>query len=471
MTTIVETLKAIVGEENVLLGQAQRAQKAVDLYAIRLYQRNVGWKPTLPQAVVCPTSTDQVSKVLKACYEKDIPVIPRGGGSSVVGGCEVRNEEVVVVDLSKMKEIKNLDQTNLKVSLEAGLGLEELENWLNERGYTTGHFPQSIGQAEMGGLVATRSAGQFSTGYGNIEDLLLGLEAVLPDGKVVRIKSTPRRSTGPDLRNIFMGSEGAFGIITEVTVKVYPKPNYQWKESYRLESMRQGIEIARKILRSGAKPQVLRIHDWLECEKPYGAFMEEDECLMILLVEGEKALVDAQAEIISKIAKEDGAISAGSKPVDIWYEHRNDAADEYEVYGSQGILVDTIEVSGTWSDLADIYEKTIERVYYEVPEVLFFSGHSSHSYMTGSNIYFQLGAYPKADIKASEEVYMKVWSIVMEEILKYEDATISHHHGIGKQRTSWLKEELGSSYSLLKAMKKAFDPKGLMNPGTLLEKE
>ena len=471
MSSIVETLQAIVGEENVLLGEAQRAQKAVDLFALRLYQRNVGWKPTLPQAAVTPTTTDEVSQVLKACYDADIPVVPRGGASSVVGGCEVRDEQAVVVDVSKMNAIKKLDETDLRVTVEAGIGLEELEAWLNERGYTSGHFPQSIGQAELGGLVATRSSGQFSTGYGNIEDLLLGLEAVLPDGEIVRIKSTPRRSTGPDLRNIFMGSEGVFGIITEVTVQVYPKAEAQWKQAFRLESMRQGIEIARKILRSGIKPQVVRIHDWLECEKPYGAFMEENECLLIILTEGAKPVVEAQGQVITSIAEAEGAIAAGSKPVDIWYEHRNDAADEYEVYGTQGIMVDTIEVSGTWADLADIYESTVERVYYEVPEVLFFSGHSSHSYMTGSNIYFQLGAFPAPDIEAAKDVYMKVWSIVMEQILKFEDATISHHHGVGKHRTPWMKEELGSSYRLLEGMKQVLDPKGLMNPGTLLSED
>ena len=319
----------------------------------------------------------------------------------------------------------------------------------------------------MGGLVATRSIGQFSTGYGGIEDFLLGLEAVLPNGEVVKVKANPRTACGPDLKHVFLGSEGTFGIVTEVTVKVFPQPENRWKGSYRVQTMDEGLEIIRLVMRTGIKPSVVRLHDWLECEKPYGAFMEEGESLLIFLSEGREDVTNLHGQIIEKIALDNGGIAAGPKPVDIWFTHRNDAADEYEQYGSQGIMVDTIEVSGNWSQIADIYNKTVERVYYEVPEVLFFSGHSSHSYMNGTNIYFQLGAFPPPDIAEAKRVYDQVWDITMESTLEHGGA-IAHHHGIGKQRVKYLPGELGKGIDILRAVKDGLDPQGIMNPGALL---
>jgi alkyldihydroxyacetonephosphate synthase len=467
MKDLLKKLANIVGEENVIIEPSILAQKAVDLYALRLFQRHVGWKPVLPQAVVQPGNTKEVSDVLALCNETGTPVIPYGGGSGVLGGAETRDQSSVVLDVSRMNQLIDMNEENLTVTVGAGMFLRDLENYVQEKGYKMGHYPQSIEQAQIGGLVATRSSGQFSTGYGNIEDLLIGLETVLPDGQIIRIKNVPRRSTGPDLRHIFLGSEGALAVITEVTLKIFPKPETVWKQSYRVKTMRQGLEIIQKIMRTGIRPAVIRLHDWLECEKPYGAFMEENECLLLFWSEGKEEMVKAEEAIIDKIAKTNGGISAGSKPVEIWYRHRNDAADEYEQYGAQGILVDTIEVSAQWSNIADIYEETIDRIYYSVPEVMFFSGHSSHSYLNGTNIYFQLGAFPQPDIEDAKRVYDSVWSIVMEVALKH-NGSIGHHHGVGKQRIQWIEREHESSYILIKKLKKMIDSKGIMNPGTLV---
>ena len=161
-------------------------------------------------------------------------------------------------------------------------------------------------------------------------------------------------------------------------------------------------------MRAGIKPSVVRIHDWLECEKPYGAFMEEGEALLLFLTEGVKEVTETQGKLIDRIALENNGIAAGEKPVDIWYRHRNDAADEYEKYGTKGFLVDTIEISAYWSDIHKIYEETVDRVYNEVSEVLFFSGHSSHSYLNGTNIYFQLGAYPEASMEEAQRIHSQV---------------------------------------------------------------
>ncbi len=466
---VLENLRALLGEGKVLTDDSTRNQKSKDLYALRMYQKHVGWEPTLPIAVVQPESTQDVAKTLKFCNDNNVTVVPYGGGSGVLAGAETVCKDTLVIDLGKLDKIEGLSDENLSVTCEAGVFIHVLEAYVKGKGYILGHYPQSIDTAQVGGLIATRSIGQFSTKYGGIEDLLLGVEAVLPNGEIVNIKPNPRRAVGPDLRHLLLGSEGFIGIITKVTVKLFPEPEQRWKGAYRVKTIREGLEVIRQVMRKELRPAVVRLHDWLECEKPYGAFMEEGECLLIFLSEGTKELCEYEGKVIDSVAKENNAIPVGSKPVDIWFKHRNDAADEYEQYGAMGFLVDTIEVSGKWENIADIYEETVERVYYEVPETLFFSGHSSHSYINGTNIYFQMGALPAPDADEAQRVHREIWDIIMEVTLKY-GGSIGHHHGVGKHRAKYMKEELGSSYQLMQGIKNAFDPKGIMNPGVILEK-
>lgn len=465
---LLEHLYELFGKQNVLVDDSTRHQKAVDLYALRLYQKHFGWEPTLPVAVVQPENAEDIARVLKLCNENNIPVIPYGGGSGVLAGAETVRDDTLVIDLTKLDKILDLNDENLTVTCEAGVYIKDLEAYVNEKGYILGHYPQSMDLAEMGGLVATRSTGQFSTKYGGIEDLLLGLEAVLPNGEIVRIKSSPRRAVGPDLRHLFVGSEGFIGIITQVTVKLFPKPESRWMQAYRVSTIRQGLEIIQLVMREEIRPAVVRLHDWLECEKPYGAFMEEGENLLLFLSEGTEGLCEYEGQTIDRIATENGGIAAGKKPVDIWLTHRNDAADEYEHYGPMGILADTVEISSSWDHIADIYEETVDRVYYEVPETMFFSGHSSHSYMHGTNIYFQIGAMPKPDVEDAERVHRLIWDIIMEVTLKH-GGSIGHHHGVGKHRSKYIKDEHGSSYSLMEGIKNCFDPNHIMNPGVIIE--
>lgn len=466
---MLESLYEILGRENVFEDTSTRSQRATDLYALRLYQKHVGWKPMLPAVVVQPNSAEQVSNVLKLCNENQVPVVPYGAGSGVLGGAETIREDTVVIDLKRMNKILDLHNENLSVTCEAGVYIKDLEEYVGNNGYILGHYPQSFDLAQMGGLVATRSIGQFSTKYGGIEDLILGIEAVLPNGHKVNIKPNPRRAVGPDLKHLFLGSEGFIGIITKVTVKIFPKPEDRWMQAYRVETMRQGLEIIRKVMREGVKPPVVRLHDWLECEKPYGAFMEEGECLLIFLSEGARELCKYEGNTIDKVATENGGISAGERPVEIWLKHRNDAVDEYEKYGEEGIMVDTIEISANWDNVADIYEETVDRVYYGVPEIIYFSGHSSHSYINGTNIYFEMGAIPEADVSEARRVHSLVWDIIMDVTLKY-GGSIGHHHGVGKHRAKYMKDELGSSFELMEGIKKVFDPNGIMNPGVIIEK-
>ncbi|HEY3367328.1 MAG TPA: FAD-binding oxidoreductase [Symbiobacteriaceae bacterium] len=463
--TLVQDLRTLLGDDLVLTDTATLEQRAMDTWPLRLLQKVVGRTAVPPLCVIKPTGTDEVSRALAYLQDRRVAVVPYGGGSGVSGGAEPVPGSVVL-DVGAMDRILRLDEENLTVTAQAGVFLGRLEAWLNKHGYMCGHYPQSIDVAQVGGLVATRSSGQFSTKYGNIEDLLVGLEAVLPGGEVVRVKNVPRRSVGPDLRQLWLGSEGAFGIITEVTLKIFPTPAERTLQAYAVPSVRDGLQIIQGVMREGWRPAVVRLHDAVEAQRSYDAFVQAGESILLVLSEGPAGYARLEGAGIDRIALAGGARALGPAPVAAWLKHRNDV-DDFTKYLSMGILVDTIEVAAPWTAIAEIYDRAIQRLTTEVPEVLVASAHSSHSYPQGTNLYFVIGAQPPQDPAEVERVYGAIWSRVMETALAG-GGTICHHHGVGKWRAPWVPAELGSAYRLLQGLKQVLDPMGQMNPGTLL---
>ena len=288
----------------------------------------------------------------------------------------------------------------------------------------------------------------------------------MPSGDIIRIKNVPRRSAGPDLRQLLIGSEGTMGIITEITIKIFPKPADRWMCAYGIKNMREGLHIIQTFMREGWNPAVVRLHDRLEAAKSYSKFLNEGESILLILSEGPKMYAQAEGKALDKIIRDGRGRSLGPEPVESWLEHRNNT-DELHEFTNQGIIVDTIEIAANWSDIGTIYEQVTERLKKEVPELLLVTGHSSHSYPQGTNLYFILGAHPPQDPEGVERVYQSIWKKVMEITLE-NNGTICHHHGIGKLRAPWIPQELGSSYTMLKKLKRSMDPQGIMNIGTLL---
>ncbi|MGE5673311.1 MAG: FAD-binding oxidoreductase [Mycobacterium leprae] len=464
---LIKELQALLGADRVLTDAETLAARTLDTWPLRLVQRVVGAAHPQPLCVVRPQSTEEISRTLGLLYRQGVPFIPYGGGSGVTGGAEAV-AGAVAIDLSAMNRILALHEQDLLVTAEAGVLLGKLEAYLNEHGYISGHYPQSIEVAQLGGLVATRSAGQFSTHYGNQEDLLVGLEAVLPDGRVVRIGNTPRRSVGPDLRHLWLGSEGALGVITEVTLKIFPQPAERWLQAYAVPSMRQGLEIIRQFMREGWRPPVVRLHDAVDAARMFPGVTQGDEAILMLLAEGPAGYAQTEGAALERICRAGGSRELGTGPVEHWLAVRNDV-HEFDQYINMGIIVDTIEVAAGWSAIADIYDEVTRRLRGEVPEVVFLTGHSSHSYPQGTNLYFIIGAVPPRDPAKVEQVYWSIWERVMASTLKL-GGTISHHHGVGRLRTPWVEAELGTAYPLLAMLKQAVDPKGLANPGALIPK-
>lgn len=466
---LIAKLKCIVGEDQVLTEESALLNAVKDYIGFRRHERAMGkYYVNRPSCVVVAKSVEDVSKTLKFLNDNKIDVVPRTGGSCVTRGIEPVLGGVVI-DGSNINELYELNETDMFVRVGCGMPLEKLEIYLNERGYTTGHSPQSLPMAQMGGLLSTRSIGQFSTMYGGIEDLVVGLEAVMADGEVIRIKNVPRRSAGPDLRHIFIGNEGMLGFITEVTVKIFKwNPEERWMKAYAIKNMEEGLKAIRDIMVSGYRPAVIRLHDPIEVQLLFDGVCPDGYAMLLLLAEGPKALTEATGNAIVELMGKYVAIDMGDKPVKHWLVHRNDVCNEMDStkFRDMGIIADTCEISACWSKIGEIYKSVLKRAQQEIESLSFIGGHSSHSYQNGTNIYFQF-AFKYREVEYSEEDYMKLVGIIMEETLRY-GGSIAHHHGSGKYRTQWMPEEHGTSYSLMYKLKDALDPKHILNKGVIL---
>jgi FAD/FMN-containing dehydrogenase len=467
---IISGLQTLLGEDRVQSSPEAIKKASIDYIGFRQYERFDG-KEWVPRAacIVKPHSVEEVSRALVFLNKNRIATTPRTGGSSVTQSIEPE-EGGVILDGSGMHGIITLNEQDMMVTAKCGTPLEYLENYLNARGYTTGHFPQSLPLAHLGGLIATRSIGQFSTLYGGIEDLLVGLEAVLADGEVIRIKNCPRRSVGPDLRHLFIGNEGMLGFITEATLKIFPyTPETRWMHAWAIKGMTPGLDLIREVMTAGYRPAVVRLHDAAEVQRMFSGAVPEDYGVLLFLAEGPALITAAIGQGIVKIAENYETLDLGTRPVESWLKTRNDVCYHMDepVYHRNGVVADTCEISAPWSAIGNIYKAVRERLLKEMPNLVSIGGHSSHSYVQGTNIYFTFGFIVKDGAASARGDYMKLISVIMEETLK-RGGSIAHHHGSGKYRTRWMPEEHGTSYPLLRKLKDALDPNGILNKGVLL---
>jgi len=420
-------------------------------------------------------STEDVANVLAFADRHGINVVPRTGGTATEGGLETVVPDSIVVDGSEMNRILSIDPYDMQATCQCGVPLQALEERVREVGLTTGHSPQSKPVAHMGGLVATRSIGQFSTLYGGIEDMVVGLEAVFPGGEVTRIKNVPRRAAGPDIRHVGIGNEGALCFITEVTVKLFPYvPENNVFLGWTLGSMKTGFEVLREVMVAGYKPSVARLYDPEDGSIHFSHFARPDECVLLFMAEGAAGIAKATAEGIAEIvARHPECSPVDGQVIQEWFEDLTwgpdkIAAEDERIRTTRNVNR-TTEVSAGWSSIHDIYEAAVARIRAEIPGITLLGGHSSHSYVNGTNMYFNY-FYDLGDVPPEEEatrIYLPIISIICEETLR-RGGSIVHHHGIGKARARWVRDEYGSSYSILETLKKAFDPKGVMNKGTII---
>lgn len=456
-------LSRAIGKARVRWNEPTLLEHSHDSWPLALLQLQQQRLDARPACVAKPATVEQVVRVVRYAGEHAIPLVPFGAGSGVCGGV-LPPAGAIVIDLRGLNRLLELNETALVCRVQAGMMGDRCEVALNARGYTTGHFPQSIGLSTVGGWVATRAAGQFSTRYGSIEDAVLGLEAVLADGRIVRINPVPRRSAGPDLRQLFLGSEGTLGVITEVALRVFPVPESRRLMCFAFPDMQSGFEAARAILRAGWRPPVLRLYDAVETARHFGQWAADDACFLLVVSEGPLALTAAEMDACRAACVSFHGQVTGDQPVQHWLVERNHVPSVAS-FVERGFVLDTIEVAAGWDRVHDLYREVLAAVG-TVKGLVVVSGHTSHAYTTGTNIYFTFVAQPESPAQA-EAVYLACWEKAMAATLRC-GGTISHHHGIGRMRRRWMAAEHGEGLAVLRAVKQALDPQGLMNPGVLL---
>jgi alkyldihydroxyacetonephosphate synthase len=314
----------------------------------------------------------------------------------------------------------------------------------------------------VGGWVATRSTGQFSSRYGSIEDLVVALSAVLPTGERVETPMVPRAAMGPDPRHLFLGAEGTTGVVVEVTLKIFPLSELRLLEALRFETVDAGVAAMRRITRAGLRPFLVRFYD--RAEAPYAMADRhfEDSCVMFLGVEGVAAVASAEMTAALDICAGQEGQRLGSAPVEAWMARRFDFSSVEHVLQTPGGVAETIEISHFWDQILDAYAAMKLALAPLATEVL---GHFSHVYPQGTSLYLILLGQV-ADDAAAEERLERIWDVAMRTALE-QGAAISHHHGIGLARLPYLAEALGSALPVLQRITATLDPGGVMNPGKL----
>jgi alkyldihydroxyacetonephosphate synthase len=457
----VEGLKRALGAAQVVTDPARLAERRHDYWMVSHLRDRQGAPAPSPACIVRPRAAADVQAALRFAARNGVPVIPFGLGSGVVGGVIAR-PDAIVLDLSAMDRVRWIDPLNLLASFDAGKNGAEAEAAVAEHGLTIGHWPQSVAVSSVGGWVATRASGQFSTAYGNIEDIVHSIEAVLPNGELVTLGKGPRASAGPDLRHLMLGSEGTLGVITGVTFSLRRAGEARRLSAFEVGGMQAGFDLQREFVQRGWRPPVMRQYDERESRRLDGRL---SRCALLMVHEGPVALVEAEAGAVAALAAEMGAAPAPVEVVEHWLQHRNNVPP-WDSILERNMVADTVEVSAAWDAIGKVYDEAVASLK-QIPGCLAASAHSSHVYRSGLNLYFTFAVLP-SDPADMEAAYFEAWERIMAATDRH-GGSLSHHHGIGRVRRDALARELGpAGVALLRAVKRALDPKGIMNPGVLL---
>lgn len=465
-------LAAVVGDDHVATDDATRSGHANGMSYLDLVRRRLpGAVLSAPDAVVRPGDDAEVTGVLAACAKHAVAVVPFGGGTSVVGGVTPDAGSftgVVALDLARFDRLVAVDGISRVATLQAGLTAPRAEALLAEHGLTTGHVPQSWERATIGGFAATRSAGQLSTGWGRFDALVEHVRCVTPAG-TLDLGRAPGTAAGPDLRAVVLGSEGVFGVITEVTVRVRPLPEVRRHEGWRVASFAEGAALLRRLAQDGPRPDLLRLSDETETALGVATAGEEagDGCLLLVGWEGAADDVAARAQATTRVLSAAGAVALGEDAAAAWSEGRFRSPRLRDELLDAGMLVETLETAVRWRDLAALHEAVgaalRDALDGATPVV---ACHISHVYAAGASLYFSVLA------RRDEADPVGQWSAAKRaagDAIAATGATITHHHAVGADHAPWMRAEVGATgLELLRAIKAQLDPAGILNPGKLL---
>jgi len=463
-----------------------RGQGLPDILRLR-----TGIVPAFPDAVCRPRTADEVSSVLARCDGAGIEVVPWGGGTSVTGGVNVLESArpVIVMDLEELAGLEGLDETSRLATFGAGILGPRLEEALAMHGYTLGHFPQSWELSSLGGWVVTRSAGQESLGFGRIDDMVAGLKIIAPAGRL-ELSPMPGSAAGPDLKRLVLGSEGRFGVVTSVTVRIRPLPQERTVEATLLPTWDDGMNTVRALLQASVPLTMLRLSDPPETQvamavglatSPAASLVRrylrvrgigDGACLLLAGVAGDPGTIRQTLTRARHIIRRGHGVSLGTRPGKTWLRDRFRHPYLRDGLLDVGLATDTLETAAPWSALHDVRRRVrgaIEGALETNGERVAVLCHVSHPYPDGASLYFTFFFRTAADPGETIARWAAIKRAATKEIAAA-GATLSHHHGIGQWHAPWLEEEIGSDgVRILRSIARTLDPNAILNPHVLLD--
>jgi alkyldihydroxyacetonephosphate synthase len=471
-----EALAAIVGPDYCRVGDRDRLLHAGGKSTLDLLRRKDSGAQDAPDAVLLPGTDDEVAAILRYCSQHGIGVVPFGGGTSVVGGLDpIRGafDAVVSLDLRRFDQLHAFDAVSGEAEFGAGVTGPHAEQLLAAHGFSLGHFPQSFEFASLGGFAATRSSGQDSAGYGRFDDMIRGLHAVTPAG-VLDLGRAPASAAGPDLRQLLIGSEGVFGVITRVRVRVHPSPDVTRYEAWSFPDFATGAAALRAVAQTGTGPTVIRLSDEAETgvnlatTEAIGESQITGGCLAITVFEGTAAHAESRHAETRELIAAMGGASLGEAPARAWEHGRFGAPYLRDSLLAAGALCETLETATDWSNIPALKAAVTDALTTALAE----SGtpalvlcHISHVYATGASLYFTVVAGQRGN---PIEQWRAAKTAACDAIVAT-GATITHHHAVGADHRPWMRDEVGDlGVQVLRAVKSTLDPAGILNPGKLI---
>ena len=457
-------LEDVVGAENVSVSVSDRMTYGVDYFWISRMWADRGQVPPMPDWVVRPGSAGEVSRILKIANYYKIPVHIWGGGSGSQGGA-LPMAGGIMMDMKRMSRLIEIDEVSRTITAEAGMIFQQLEWYANEKGYSCQHIPSCLTCGTIGGALGHRGIGIMSTKYGKIDDMCVSMEVVLPNGDIINTLPVPKHAAGPDLNQIFIGSEGTLGVITKATFKLFEQPENRQFRAFLFPDMHSGYMAGRDLMQK-VKPSILRFYDEAESGSIIKKILgfEKKGCFMNLAVEGIKKIVDIEMDIILDIAQKWGGEDLGSEYGEKWYENRitffypGHIMDVPQMFG-------TMDTVATYANIEKIYLAMKKAVNDNFPFVRYIS-HSSHWYEWGCMNYTRFIVDPKDVPQDPEEairLHNRIWNVGVRAAME-NGGVINDHHGIGLKLSRLMKEQYGPAMQVMEGLKKSLDPNGILNP-------
>jgi alkyldihydroxyacetonephosphate synthase len=485
-------LASIVGAENAIVDDELRLVHTYGKSIRDLLRIRASELPRMPDVVLYPADEAEVASVVSAAVAANAVIIPFGGGSNISGSLEPHPGEarvVISLDLGRLNKVVSIDEGSGIARIQAGAQGPFIEEQLNARGWTMGHFPDSFTHSTLGGWVATRSSGMQSDKYGDIADIARGLRMVRPAG-IVDIRPVPSASTGPSVREMILGSEGRLGVITEVTVQVHRTPEVREINGYLFPSWEAGIAAMHEISESDARPTVTRVSDARESgfsfatgkaktgfdpQKVLMAFLKargwdlEGINLSFIGFEGSKTHVEYEKKIVARIVKKHGGLGVGKGPGVLYDQKKFDTPYLRDFLLDRGAAADVSETAAPWSRLNEIHDAVYaaaNKAYEEIGTPGWIMSHLSHSYHSGACLYFTFAFVHGGETAIAQ--YDVVKKAIQQAFVDH-GGTISHHHGVGREHAPWLEQDISTEgVALMSGLFESADPKKNFNPDKVI---